>query len=252
MAVTIARRRVQDELRRRVRRPEVATESPPEVATDEELNVRDDLALALALARRLPDDQADAVLAAHDQEPVPMHSRSRLLKLGVLAGAAVVSLAGAAAATGVLPDRQPAPPTGPTIVVAPSASAVTMPQLSTTTSIAAAATAAVPATTADTSTTVATDAAAAAAPAVSAPPCPPDVVNHGDYVSRVARDTPPGPDHGTIVAAAAQSDCGKPTAPPASAPAAAASTGHGSSDDAASGHAHSRGNNGGGHGHSHG
>ena len=74
------------------------------------------------------------------------------------------------------------------------------------------------------------DAAAAAAPAVSAPPRPPDVVNHGEYVSRVARETPSGPDHGKIVAAAAESDCGKPTAPPASAPAAAASTGHGSSD----------------------
>ena len=94
-----------------------------------------------------------------------MQSRSRLLKLGVLAGAAVVSLAGVAAATGVLPDRKPAPPTGPTIVVAPSASAVTMPQDPTTTSVAAAAaTVAVPATPADTSTTVATDAAAAAAP----------------------------------------------------------------------------------------
>ena len=83
---------------------------------------------------------AAVVIAAHDQEPAPMHSRSRLLKLGVLAGAAVVSLAGVAAATGVLPDRKPAPPTGPTIVVAPSASAVTMPQDSTTTSVAAAAT----------------------------------------------------------------------------------------------------------------
>ena len=40
---TIARRRVQDELRRRARRPEVVTECPPEVATDDALQVRDDL-----------------------------------------------------------------------------------------------------------------------------------------------------------------------------------------------------------------
>lgn len=59
---TIARRRVQDELRRRTRRPEVATGSPPEVTTDDELHVRDELAWALALVRRLPGDQADAVL----------------------------------------------------------------------------------------------------------------------------------------------------------------------------------------------
>ena len=229
---------------------------------DEQLRTIDEILAVLqspARAEELDGEEemveamAAVVIAAHDQEPVPMQSRSRLLKLGVLAGAAVVSLAGVAAATGVLPDRKPAPPTGPTIVVAPSASAVTMPQDPTTTSVAAAAaTVAVPATPADTSTTVATDAAAAAAPAVSAPPCPPDVVNHGEYVSRVARETPSGPDHGKIVAAAAQSDCGKPTAPPASAPAAAASTGHGSSDHAGSGQGHSKGNNGGGHGHGHG
>ena len=228
---------------------------------DEQLRTIDEILAVLQSPARaeeldgegeMVEAMAAVVIAAHDQEPAPMHSRSRLFKLGVLAGAAVVSLAGVAAATGVLPDRKPAPPTGPTIVVAPSASAVTMPQDSTTTSVAATATtAAMPATTADTSTTVATAAAAAATPAASAPPCPPDVVNHGDYVSRVARDTPPGPDHGKIVAAAAQSDCGKPTAPPASAPA-AATTGHGSSDHAASGQGHSKGNNGGGHGHSHG
>ena len=223
---------------------------------DEQLRTIDEILAVLQSPARaeeldgegeMVEAMAAVVIAAHDQEPAPMHSRSRFLKLGVLAGAAVVSLAGVAAATGVLPDRKPAPPTGPTIVVAPSASAVTMPQDSTTTSVAAAATAAVPATTADTSTTVATVAAAAA---LSAPPCPPDVVNHGDYVSRVARDTPSGPDHGKIVAAAAQSDCGKPTAPLASAPA-AATTGHGSSDHA-SGQGHAKDNNGGGHGHSHG
>jgi hypothetical protein len=35
--------------------------------------------------------------------------------------------------------------------------------------------------------------------------------NHGDTVSSVAQVTPPGPDHGPIVAAAAHSDCGKQT-----------------------------------------
>jgi hypothetical protein len=45
---------------------------------------------------------------------------------------------------------------------------------------------------------------------VTAPPCPADVLNHGAYVSSVARDPAnAGPQHGAIVAAAAQSDCGK-------------------------------------------
>jgi hypothetical protein len=44
---------------------------------------------------------------------------------------------------------------------------------------------------------------------VSVPPCPADVTNHGEYVSGVAQSTPPGPEHGQIVSAAAQSDCGK-------------------------------------------
>jgi len=44
---------------------------------------------------------------------------------------------------------------------------------------------------------------------VSVPPCPADVTNHGQYVSGVAHSTPPGPDHGQVVSAAAQSDCGK-------------------------------------------
>jgi RNA polymerase sigma-70 factor (ECF subfamily) len=59
---TIARRRAQDELRRRARRPEVVTDRPPEVATDDDPEAGDDLGRALALVRRLPDDQADAVL----------------------------------------------------------------------------------------------------------------------------------------------------------------------------------------------
>ena len=51
---------------------------------------------------------------------------------------------------------------------------------------------------------------AAPGAAVTAPPCPADVRNHGAYVSSVARDPAnAGPQHGAIVAAAAQSDCGK-------------------------------------------
>jgi RNA polymerase sigma-70 factor, ECF subfamily len=61
---TIARRRLQDELRRRTRRPEQLTDTPPEVTSwsEEELDAADDLARALDLVRRLPPDQADAVL----------------------------------------------------------------------------------------------------------------------------------------------------------------------------------------------
>lgn len=227
---------------------------------DEQLRTIDEILAVLqspARAEELDGEEelvaamAAVVVAAHDQELAPMHSRSRPLKLGVLAGAAVLSLAGVAAAAGVLPDRKPSRPTAPTIVVTSSPSAVTLPQDPGTISVAvAAATATVPATVVDTPTTVAS-AAAAAAPTLSAPPCPPDVVNHGDYVSRVARDTPPGPDHGKIVSAAAQSDCGKPTAPPASAAVAAAPPRQGSSDHAP-GQGHSKGDNGGGHGHGHG
>jgi len=59
---TIARRRAQDELRRRARRPEVVTDRLPDVVTDDELHAGDDLGQALALVRQLPDAQADAVL----------------------------------------------------------------------------------------------------------------------------------------------------------------------------------------------
>ena len=59
---TIARRRTQDELRRRARRPEVLTDALPEVAVVDELRAPDELAQALALVRRLPADQAEAVL----------------------------------------------------------------------------------------------------------------------------------------------------------------------------------------------
>jgi hypothetical protein len=49
---------------------------------------------------------------------------------------------------------------------------------------------------------------------VTLPPCPPDVRNHGAYVSSVARGAAPGTagvrgrDHGALVSAAAHSTCG--------------------------------------------
>jgi RNA polymerase sigma-70 factor (ECF subfamily) len=60
---TIARRRVQDELRRRGRRPEDIVASVPETgAGDAAMGRRDSVEQALELVRRLPPDQADAVL----------------------------------------------------------------------------------------------------------------------------------------------------------------------------------------------
>src|SRR5262245_6130628 len=60
---TIARRRLIDELRRRERRPEHPVWPPPALPADgAEVERVDDLTNALALIRRLPPDQADAVL----------------------------------------------------------------------------------------------------------------------------------------------------------------------------------------------
>jgi hypothetical protein len=146
-------------------------------------------------------------------------ARSRPLTLAVIAGAAVLSLAGVAAATGVLPDRAPGKPPVTSVVTSTNASASAARTSATTSTTAPSTTRAADTTTTglDTTTTAAA-ATAAAAPTISAPPCPADVTNHGDYVSRVAHDTPPGPDHGKIVSAAAQSDCGKAAAAPASGP----------------------------------
>ena len=60
---TIARRRLQDELRRRYRRPEQLTDAPPETMTGgDEFDAADELTRALALVRQLSPDQAEAVL----------------------------------------------------------------------------------------------------------------------------------------------------------------------------------------------
>ncbi len=61
---------------------------------------------------------------------------------------------------------------------------------------------------------------------VELPPCPADVKNHGEYVSSVAGDKTHDGDtnHGALVSAAAQSDCGKPAGAGADADAAESET----------------------------
>jgi RNA polymerase sigma-70 factor, ECF subfamily len=59
----IGRRRMIDELRRRERRgPMLLTDTVPEQAANTNFDAADDLARAVQLVRRLPTDQADAVL----------------------------------------------------------------------------------------------------------------------------------------------------------------------------------------------
>jgi hypothetical protein len=54
------------------------------------------------------------------------------------------------------------------------------------------------------------DATESASPAPSLPPCTGEEKNHGAYVSSVAKDkSVTGREHGALVSAAAQSDCGK-------------------------------------------
>jgi hypothetical protein len=198
----------------------------------------------------LVDAMAAAIIVDHPEELAHMTSRTRPVKLGLLAGAAVLSLAGvAAAATGVLPDGKPArPPISTSTTIAEAAltatteptGTMTIPE--TTTTSAPAATITVP------DTTTVAGGAALSVPPVSAPPCPADVRNHGDYVSRVAHETPPGPDHGRIVAAAAQSDCGQ-LAGAAAEPTTVTSAGPGKSDAAPGRSKGNSGSHGNGHGH---
>jgi len=74
------------------------------------------------------------------------------------------------------------------------------------------------------------DATDAAKPTVGAvtptTTCPSGLTNHGQYVSSVAQSASPGPGHGAIVAAAAQSDCGKPSPQASSSTEAAAPNTH--------------------------
>ena len=125
----------------------------------------------------------------------------------------------AAAATGALPERRPDRPVATTVVettsTSPEVTAVDVTAVDPTT---------VDPTTALSPSTSPTEVATttpAGSPGTAdlaqglgalpgiAPPCPADVENHGQYVSGVAQDTPPGPGHGEVVSAAAQSDCGK-------------------------------------------
>ena len=58
----VARRRLIDEFRRRGRRPEQPDENVPEQPVTVDFDASDSLDRAVALVRRLPDDQAEAVL----------------------------------------------------------------------------------------------------------------------------------------------------------------------------------------------
>jgi hypothetical protein len=143
----------------------------------------------------------------------------RPLKLGLIAGVAVLSVAGvAAAATGALPERRHDRPVATTVVETASTSPeVTAANVTTIDPTTGDPTTAVSPSTSPTeaaTTPAGTPGAADLAQGLrdlpaSAPPCPDDVENHGQYVSDVAQGTRPGPGHGEVVSAAAQSDCGK-------------------------------------------
>ena len=156
-----------------------------------------------------------AALASSHQEglaPVPISKHSR--KLAAVGVAAALILGGVtAAAASVLsgsPDNRVEIPATPS-----SSSSSTSTSTSTTTSTSVPETSTSSAST--TSSTAATSTTAATEPetddndtkTATSIDCPDDVRNHGDFVSDVARDTPPGPDHGETVSAAARSDCGK-------------------------------------------
>ena len=157
---------------------------------------------------------AAAVVAIDHEEPASMTSRSRPLKLGLIAGVAVLSVAGvAAAATGALPERRPDRPVATTVVettsTSPSATTVDATTLDPTTTVSPSPSPTDVAPTNPAGIVEAADVVQGQGVPAIAPPCPDDVVNHGQYVSGVAHDTPPGPGHGEVVSAAAQSDCGK-------------------------------------------
>ena len=163
---------------------------------------------------------AAAVVAIDHEEPASMTFLPRPLKLGLIAGVAVLSVAGvAAAATGALPERRHDRPVATTVVETTSTSpAVTAVDVTAVDPTTVDPTTALASSTGPTEVSTTTPAGApgtadlaqglGALPGM-APPCPADVENHGQYVSGVAQGTPPGPGHGEVVSAAAQSDCGK-------------------------------------------
>jgi hypothetical protein len=195
-----------------------------------------------------------AMVASSETGPRLVAIRSHTPKLAAVAAAAALLVGGITAAAAsvfhgsekvtVIPSDGPLTPQA-TIATSTTTTTTSVRSTTTSSSVAPNTTTSV---TGATSTSVATEQStepttassedqgtAAARSAVTAPPCPADVTNHGEYVSGVAHATPPGPEHGQIVSAAAQSDCGKPGATASSdATSSAATTGLASSTVTAS------------------
>ena len=165
---------------------------------------------------------AAAVVAIDHEEPASMTFRSRPLKLGLIAGVAVLSVAGVAAAwprahcpNGVPIDRSPRPcwrRRRPRLRRRLSTRRRSTPRPSTHRRPSRRRPARRRSAPRPRAVTPGTPDGVVQGPAANRPVrprCPADVVNHGQYVSGVAHETPPGPGHGEVVSAVAQSDCGK-------------------------------------------
>jgi uncharacterized membrane protein YgcG len=158
---------------------------------------------------------AAAVESSRQKGPVPVRASAHTRKLAAVAvGAALIVGGVTAAAASVFKG-----PNGPSTVIIPSQT----PSTSTSSTVAGTSTSAAP----TTSTTAASTTSSSVAESTTTssvaesttssvpdttPPaiiCPEDVENHGDFVSGVAHETPPGPGHGDAVSEAAKSDCGK-------------------------------------------
>ena len=161
----------------------------------------------------LVDAIAAAVIAHQPKELVPMTSRSRRLKIGLLAGAVVLSLAGVAAAattTRVLPDRKPSAP-----VIAATTTLSTQPRRPRRRRRGPPRPSPPPRQRSPTRQRPSPTHRRPSRP-VPAPRRHRSRLRRARPMSRTtvstsatSRNTPPGPDHGKIVSAAAQSDCGK-------------------------------------------
>jgi hypothetical protein len=191
--------------------------------------------------------QAMAAIVATNGKGGARAPRSLRPKLAALAAAVALLVGGITAAAAnalrssdkvtVVPSDDPATPR----TTVASATSTTAASTTTTATTAAPGTTAVPSpstATPEPSTSADANAATdqgrpATQSAVTAPPCPAGVTNHGDYVSSVAHDTPPGPTHGQIVSAAAQSDCGSAGSPGASSATSAAAPSSLTADQAA-------------------
>jgi hypothetical protein len=139
------------------------------------------------------------VVSSPEKGPASVPVRSRTAKLAAVAAVAALAVGGMTAAAATVLKGSPEPAK---VNLVPGAAPTTTTTSTTTT------TATTTTTTTTTAATTTTAPSTTTAP-VTAPPCPAGVKNHGDFVSQVAHDTPPGPEHGQIVSAAAHSDCGK-------------------------------------------